>query len=67
MMKWENGRVLIDISLEEWERLLLLMGYAAAARRNNTGKFPADWIRLINSIAEGSPDFKPYEIPEGAE
>jgi hypothetical protein len=64
MMKRENERIQIDISVDEWGNLLLLMGYALAARRKQTGIMPWHWLRLINSINEGNPQFTPYEIPE---
>ncbi len=62
MMRRENGRVVIEISLVEWEALLVTLGIAVGAVSRNSPIFP-QMVRLINVINEGNPNFTPYEIP----
>lgn len=61
MMRREGDRVLIDISKDEYLELLLMLGYAIGAASR---PFQKSWLRLVNSINEGNPQFTPYEIPE---
>jgi hypothetical protein len=64
-MSWklgENGRVVIELSYEEYECLLLMMGYALGG--NSTNPY---WWRVVNAINEGNPRWTPYEIPEASE
>ena len=71
MFSRANGRVLIDISEEEYTSLLFMMGYAIGAqcdrelppkRRNERDIQVARWLQLANSINEGNASWTPYEI-----
>jgi hypothetical protein len=62
MMRRENGRVVIDISNDEFDSLLIMTGYAIAARRAHE-PLPWGWVRLANAINEGNPNWTPYAIP----
>jgi hypothetical protein len=62
MMRREGGRVVIDISEDEFNSLLIMTGYAIAARRAHE-PLPYGWVRLANSINEGNPNFTPYWVP----
>jgi hypothetical protein len=66
MMKRENGRVQIDVSVDEWERMLWLTGVAIGGLRREGASIGLFWrhMQLMNSINEGNPEFTPYEIPE---
>jgi hypothetical protein len=78
-MRRENGRVVIEISEEEFESLLLCLGYATGAasakppgyddHRHRTVplheyKLAESWLRLANSINKGNPQWTPYKIPK---
>ena len=72
MMRREGGRVVIEISSDEFHSLLLCLGYATgAASRRFGGDVPSrdrmladSWFRLANSINEGNPHWTPYGVPE---
>lgn len=74
MMRREGGRVVIEISEEEFSGLLLMMGYAiGAAESENIQEKSAwareynqrdAWLRLANAINEGNPNYTPYAVPE---
>ena len=59
-MRRENGRVLIDISAVEFNRLLLMMGYAVG------GNPDPDWWRTVNAVNEDNPQFAPFAVPPEA-
>jgi hypothetical protein len=61
-MRRENGRVVIDISQDEFDELLLALGYAAGDLMREGGN-PYAMLRLANSINEGNPAWTPYELP----
>lgn len=61
MYRRENGRVVIDISEDEFAELLLAMGFAIGGASGFQG-FRQAWLRLVNSINEGNPNFTPYEV-----
>ena len=56
-----NGRVIIDISEDEFESLLLALGYAIGARHRDEGAMPKEWVRLVNAVNKGNQNFIPYE------
>lgn len=71
MMRREGGRVVIDISEEEYESLLLCLGYATRKAMSTLHgydehlhrtvpsrdhKLATSWLRLTNAINEGNPD-----------
>lgn len=62
MMRRENGRVLIDISTDDFNSLLLCLGYATGAARDKATRNA--WLRLANAVNEGNPDWTPYDVPE---
>jgi len=63
-MRRENGRVLIDISDDEYAQLLMLFGYAMGWKTNIYEHIPREWLILLNSMNEGNPRWTPYEVPE---
>ena len=67
-MKRENGRVLIDISEDQFGSLLLCLGYAigAAASDGKATKTANNWLRLTNAINEGNPHYTPYKVSDDA-
>jgi len=66
MMRRENGRrVVIDISEEEFDVLMIALGIAAGSRIGQR-ESAREIFRLVNTINEGNPDFTPYEISDDA-
>ena len=59
-MRLDGGRVLIDISEEEFTILLLMLGWAVG-NRSVQEAVPGWWL-LVNSINEGNPHFTPYTV-----
>ena len=66
MMRRENGHMLIDISEDEYNWLLLVLGFATSAayqKKDSIVTF-ARVLTLTNTINEGNPDWTPYEVPK---
>ncbi len=61
----QNGRVTLEMTPDEFSRLLLALGYAAgAASKSEDKRMFWDWIELANEVNSGNPNFIPYEIPD---
>jgi hypothetical protein len=62
MMPWsEKGdRVVIDMTREEYNLLLIALGYATGAAKNLD--LQQAFLRLVNMINEGNPNYTPYEV-----
>lgn len=60
--KTDNG-VCIEMSEDDFSLLLLTIGFAAGAQhqRNDKRSFNRS-LKLANTINEGNPNWKPYEI-----
>jgi hypothetical protein len=63
MFTRQNDRIIIDISEDEFDSLLIALGYAIGARSTHE-PLPYGWLRLANSINEGNPNWTPYKLPE---
>lgn len=63
----KEGRVTIEMSEEEHDRLICMMGYAVGAAMRQDSDLGWGWIRLVNRLNEGNPDFVPYKIPDRGE
>ncbi|HEX4275797.1 MAG TPA: hypothetical protein VHZ74_10600 [Bryobacteraceae bacterium] len=68
-MSWkrEGDRVSIEMNFDDWNMLLIVLGFATGAALE--GQFPITSGRilgLVNRLNEGNPDFTPYEIAEKA-
>jgi hypothetical protein len=63
MMKRTGGRVQIDISEDEFDCLLMTLGFAfAAAHKKKAGPIDERFIlRLTNTINEGNPNYVRYD------
>lgn len=68
MMRREGGRVVIDISGDEYTLLLLALGVATGKAsmpdraRDLPGALMDHFLRLANSINEGNPNWTPYLV-----
>lgn len=59
-----NERV-FQLSEEDYEALLLLLGYACAtAHEQNNRLLARRFLRLANTINKDNPQWTPYEIAE---
>lgn len=57
--------VKIALTREEYETLLLAVGYATgAALRDNDRKLMRAFLLLANAVNRDNPNWKPYEVPE---
>jgi hypothetical protein len=62
-----GDEVMIRISVNDYDRLLLMAGFAiGGAFRMEDTQFAYRFVDLVNRINKGNPLFRPYEIPEQA-
>jgi hypothetical protein len=63
--KNERGEVVLTMSVNDYENLLLALGYAggAAAGRHEIALF-RNWLGLANRLNEGNARFTPYAVSE---
>jgi hypothetical protein len=60
-VKHDGDTVIVTLTVNQHEQLLLALGLAASALSERDGR----WIlRLVNAVCEGSPSFVPYAVPE---
>jgi hypothetical protein len=66
--KQENGTVTVTMTMDDWQRFVLAMGYAGGAILKTEGtQFHRKHLALMNRLNVGNPHFRPYEIPEEVE
>lgn len=54
-----------DLTRDEYETLLLMLGFATgAAVKENNNKLAVSFLRLANKINENNPRWIRYEIPQ---
>jgi hypothetical protein len=55
----------IQLTADEFDLLLIMAGYATGAAEG-VGEHDLKWsfVKLMNRINEGNPDWTPYAIPE---
>jgi hypothetical protein len=60
-----DGEVNITLTYDEYERLLLVMGYAVgAAFSHGDQQMAYGFVDLINRVNKDKPHFQPYAIPD---
>jgi hypothetical protein len=61
----ENGQVILTLSWEDYQNLLITIGYAAGSMNTNGDQ---RWYRecylLLNRLNSGNPSYTPYQLPE---
>lgn len=62
MRRREGGRVMIDISEEEYVSLIAMLAYAAGNALGEGVDRSKSVLRLLNSINDGDPNWTPLEI-----
>ncbi len=63
--KRDGDRVTLEMSIDDYDHTVMALGMAAghAAKEHGAGgKHFRHWIRIVNRVCEGSPNFKPYDI-----
>jgi hypothetical protein len=64
----DNGNVTVTMTYDDWQNLVLAMGYAGGhILKNDERKHHYRHLALMNRLNVGNPHFRPYEIPEEAE
>lgn len=64
MITRNGDRVLIDISDTDFMTLMLTLGYAAGSALELDRSWMLVIVRLLNSINEGNPNYRPYKLPD---
>jgi hypothetical protein len=60
----ENGQVVLRMSREDYEGLLVWLGYATA-QVAKTGMGDLDgFLTFLNRLNEGNPHYTPYQVEE---
>jgi hypothetical protein len=57
----ENGLVVLTMSGEDYERLLISLGYYTGGVLQRGGKIN-DLLALMNRLNDGNPNYTPYEV-----
>lgn len=62
--------ITLEMTVDDYERLLVMMGFALAGAmekdRIDGTKMAYRWLRFLNDLNNGNPNFTPYEIPKEA-
>lgn len=59
-----DGRVTIEMSHADWERLLFMLGSAIADEWDESQELFYLFLDFVNRLNRTNPHFRPYEIPE---
>jgi hypothetical protein len=57
----KDGHVRLDMLREDYDMLLLLLGYTAGALEDHDMLWPC--LEVVNDLNATNPQFKPYPIP----
>lgn len=57
----QNGRVILDMSREDYQKLMFRLGKMAGETH---WRFLDEELCLVNRINEGNPNFTPYQVPK---
>jgi hypothetical protein len=61
----EGDTVRLEMDSHDFDRLLLLMGYATgAAFKANDTRAAQSFLEMTNDLNRTNPNFIPYEVPE---
>jgi hypothetical protein len=65
-MKREDGEVTITLTDEQFDRLLLVLGFAIGKSGPDSPISASLILGLVNAINEGNPNWTPYEVRDEA-
>jgi hypothetical protein len=57
----ENGQVVLRMSREDFQMLLIVLGYATGGAIKDAWTPASRMFELMNRINEGNPNFRPYQ------
>lgn len=60
----ENGQVVLTMSREDYQILLISLGYYTAGIDSRGGSALGEMIELLNRLNEGNPHYTPYRVKE---
>jgi hypothetical protein len=60
---FEQDCVRVTFTRDEYDRLMILLGYATGAAAGDKGIL-LTLLRFVNAINRGNPNFTPYKVPE---
>lgn len=59
----QDGQVVLTMSREDWQHVLLTFGYAAGAMGNVGDENSRRGVfKLLNRLNEGNPNYTPYQV-----
>lgn len=58
----EHGQVILTMSREDYQMLLIVLGYAIGGAIKEQWTPAEEIFELTNRINEGNPNFRPYEL-----
>jgi hypothetical protein len=58
----ENGQVILSMSPEDYDELLITLGYAVGAALQANGHLLRRITPLLNRLNEGNPNYRPYQV-----
>ncbi len=59
----ENGQVVLTMSREDWQNLLMSLGIAAGSLDPESPML-ARLFNLVNRLNQGNPNYRPYQVAE---
>lgn len=54
----EDGKIVLTLSVEDWQLLLMLLGAGSASRIVQGGKA----LEFLDRLNEGNPHYTPYQV-----
>lgn len=61
----DDGRIVLDLSPDQFDGILIALGYALGfAQDSGNVEYVQCWLRLVNQINQGNPNYTPYEVTE---
>jgi len=59
-----DDKMTFTLTRDEFEVLLLMMGYATGAAFKENPRLAHSFLELANRVNKDSPNWKPYQIPD---
>jgi hypothetical protein len=62
----QGDKVTLEMTRENFEQLTFILGTALGnvTKQAGTGELFWNWLRFVNELNTGNPNFTPYEIPQ---
>jgi hypothetical protein len=59
-----SDNVVIELTCDEFDSLLIMMGYAAGAASSCDSQLLTSFLRLANAVNRNNPRWTPYAMPD---